>query len=113
MPLLQIPALPSMARVAQEGVRVRPTAADRPLRVGLLNMMPDRALEATERQFLRLLDAHDERCCAVRLFGIRGVPRGDANGGVGHPGADLRPHNANAFPASKQRSAAGQQPSRL
>ena len=77
MPLLQIPALPSMARVAQEGVRVRPSAAGRPLRVGLLNMMPDRALEATERQFLRLLDAHDDRCCAVRLFSIRGVPRGD------------------------------------
>lgn len=76
MPLLQIPALPSMARVAREGVRVRAAAAGRPLRVGLLNMMPDRALEATERQFLRLLDAHDGRCCAVRLFSIRGVPRG-------------------------------------
>lgn len=77
MPLLQLPALPSMARVAREGVRVRPAAAGgRALRVGLLNMMPDRALEATERQFLRLLDTHDERCCAVRLYGIRGVPRG-------------------------------------
>ena len=77
MPLLQLPDLPSMARVAREGVRVRPAARGlRPLRVGLLNMMPDRALEATERQFLRLLDAHDGRCCAVRLYGIRGVPRG-------------------------------------
>ena len=76
MPLLQLPDLPSMARVAQEGVRVLPAAAGRPLRVGLLNMMPDRALAATERQFLRLLDAHDDRCCAVRLLSIRGVPRG-------------------------------------
>ena len=77
MPLLQIPELPSMARVAREGVRVRTAAGGRrTLRVGLLNMMPDRALEATERQFLRLLDTHDDRCCAVRLFSIRGVPRG-------------------------------------
>ena len=47
------------------------------LDIGLLNMMPDRALAATERQFLQLMDSHEERCCAVHLFTIEGVPRGD------------------------------------
>ena len=31
------------------------TAAAAPLRVGLVNLMPDAALRATERQFLRLV----------------------------------------------------------
>jgi homoserine O-succinyltransferase len=48
--------------------------------IGLLNNMPDAALEATERQFRALLDAAAPRGVAVRLrlFALPGVPRGDA-----------------------------------
>ncbi len=79
MPLLRLQDLPSLDRISEQGTRVTeqvPAPASR-LDLGLLNMMPDRALAATERQFLKLLDSHDERCCAVHLFTIEGVPRGD------------------------------------
>lgn len=79
MPLLRLQDLPSLDRIAEQGARVveqTPEHATR-LNVGLLNMMPDRALAATERQFLGLLDSHGERYCAVHLFTIEGVPRGD------------------------------------
>jgi homoserine O-succinyltransferase len=60
MPLVAHNALPSFAKLEQEGLRVlSPQAAGqqdiRELHIGLLNMMPDAALEATERQFLRLI----------------------------------------------------------
>lgn len=59
MPLLAHIPLPAFARLAGEGVTVvAPTDWDGPvLRVGLVNTMADGALEATERQFLRLLAA--------------------------------------------------------
>ena len=79
MPLLRLQDLPSLDRVSGQGARVverTPENATR-LDIGLLNMMPDRALAATERQFLKLLDSHEERYCAVRLFTIKGIPRGD------------------------------------
>ena len=79
MPLLRLQDLPSLDRIAEQGTRVAEQAPEHATRlnVGLLNMMPDRALAATERQFLRLLDSHEERYCAVHLFTIEGVPRGD------------------------------------
>lgn len=57
MPLLAHTALPAFARLAREGVPVvAPGDWQGPvLRVGLVNTMADGALEATERQFLRLL----------------------------------------------------------
>lgn len=77
MPLLRLQDLPSLDRIAEQGARVAEQAPEHAARlnVGLLNMMPDRALAATERQFLRLLDSHGERYCAVHLFTIEGVPR--------------------------------------
>lgn len=79
MPLLRLQDLPSLDRIAEQGARVAEQAPEHSARldIGLLNMMPDRALAATERQFLRLLDSHGERYCAVHLFTIEGVPRGD------------------------------------
>lgn len=79
MPLLRLQDLPSLDRISEQGARVAEQAPEHSARldIGLLNMMPDRALAATERQFLRLLDSHDGRCCAVHLFTIEGVPRGD------------------------------------
>ena len=60
MPLVANTDLPSFARLQGEGSLVIPrdTALSqevRELHIGLLNMMPDKALEATERQFFRLV----------------------------------------------------------
>jgi homoserine O-succinyltransferase len=60
MPLVAHNALPTFKRLKQEGTRVlapnRASQQDiRELHVGLLNMMPDAALAATERQFFRLI----------------------------------------------------------
>jgi homoserine O-succinyltransferase len=60
MPLVAHNDLPTFAKLKQEGLQVlTPGLADqqdiRELHIGLLNMMPDAALAATERQFLRLI----------------------------------------------------------
>ena len=60
MPLVANSTLPSFERLQAEGTTI--ISADkalhqdiRELHIGLLNMMPDKALEATERQFFRLI----------------------------------------------------------
>src|SRR3972149_2020596 len=60
MPLVANTGLPSFARLREEGELVleRDQAIHqdiRELHIGLLNMMPDSALGATERQFFRLV----------------------------------------------------------
>ena len=60
MPLVANTKLPSFARLREEGETIlerdRAIHQDiRELHIGLLNMMPDSALEATERQFFRLV----------------------------------------------------------
>ena len=60
MPLVANTELPSFTRLSKDGETVisRDHAIHqdiRELHIGLLNMMPDKALEATERQFLRLV----------------------------------------------------------
>ena len=60
MPLVANTGLPSFDRLQQEGETViaREQAEHqdiRELHIGLLNMMPDKALAATERQFFRLV----------------------------------------------------------
>lgn len=60
MPLVANSKLPSFIRLTDEGKTVitKETALHqdiRELHIGLLNMMPDAALEATERQFFRLV----------------------------------------------------------
>ncbi|MFO7607942.1 MAG: homoserine O-succinyltransferase [Candidatus Krumholzibacteriia bacterium] len=81
MPLLAHIPLPAFARLAAEGVPVTPPAAwDGPvLRVGLINTMADGALEATERQFLRLLAAGAPGH-GIELYpcGLPEIPRGEA-----------------------------------
>jgi homoserine O-succinyltransferase/O-acetyltransferase len=54
-------------------------ATGRPLSIGLLNNMPDGALEATERQFVNLLNAASAGF-AIRLsfYYLPGVPRGQS-----------------------------------
>ena len=60
MPLVAHTELPTFKRLRAEGQNVlTPERANkqaiRELHVGLLNMMPDAAIEATERQFFRLV----------------------------------------------------------
>jgi len=60
MPIVAHNALPTFERLRQEGLTVlAPERAQnqyiRELHIGLLNMMPDAALGATERQFFRLI----------------------------------------------------------
>lgn len=81
MPLVAHTNLPTFARLREEGHDVlsvdRARHQDiRELHVGLLNMMPDAALEATERQFLRLLGSSNRIAqFFVHPFTVTGVTR--------------------------------------
>ena len=81
MPLVAHSDLPTFDRLRQEGLQVlSPDYAlhqdIRELHVGLLNMMPDAALEATERQFMRLVGTSNEIAqFHVHLFTIDGMER--------------------------------------
>lgn len=60
MPLVEHRDLPAFARLREQGHEVLPLERAqrqdiRELHIGFLNMMPDAALEATERQFIRLV----------------------------------------------------------
>ena len=82
MPLVAHTSLPTFERLRAEGQKVlTPEYARhqdiRELHIGLLNMMPDKALEATERQFFRLLGACNQIVqFYVHPFTIDGLPRG-------------------------------------
>jgi len=81
MPLVAHTELPTFERLRHAGQEVlsveRAAHQDiRELHVGLLNMMPDAALEATERQFLRLVGSCNRIAqFYVHPFTIAGVPR--------------------------------------
>ena len=79
------------ARPPEHGAstRTRPTAGARrhrgeaskarSIEVGLVNNMPDAALEATERQFVDILGAAaDARPVRLHLFSLPQLPRGEA-----------------------------------
>jgi len=62
MPLVAHIELPTFQRLREEGEEIlsleRASQQDiREMHIGLLNLMPDAALEATERQFFRLVGA--------------------------------------------------------
>lgn len=84
MPLVAHNALPTFDRLRRDGVTVLSTerAAQqeiRELHVGLLNMMPDAALEATERQFYRLVGASNPIAqFYMHPFTVPDLPRGEA-----------------------------------
>ncbi len=84
MPLVAHNDLPTFSRLREEGVTVLTDerAANqviRELHVGLLNMMPDAALEATERQFFRLVgESNPIAQFYVHPFTIPSLPRGPA-----------------------------------
>ncbi len=83
MPLIAHNKLPSFERLAQEGLKVlSPDVAVhqdiRELHIGLLNMMPDSALEATERQFFRLIgESTPVAQLFVHPFSLDVLPRGE------------------------------------
>jgi homoserine O-succinyltransferase len=82
VPLVANSELPSFARLRAEGEEVidRQRAARqdiRELHIGLLNMMPDAALQVTERQFMRLVGACNRIAqFHVHPFSIPGIARG-------------------------------------
>ncbi len=91
MPLVAHSRLPSFSRLRETGLEVldaeRAARQDvRELHIGLLNMMPDAALEATERQFMRLMGSSNRIAqFYVHPFTIEGVDReGSAREHVEH-----------------------------
>jgi homoserine O-succinyltransferase len=83
MPLVQHSDLPTFARLREHGHEVlsldRALHQDiRELHIGFLNMMPDAALQATERQFIRLVGGCNRIAqFFVYPFSLPGLPRGE------------------------------------
>jgi homoserine O-succinyltransferase len=84
MPLVAHTDLPTFTRLREEGEQIlavdRASHQDiREMHIGLLNIMPDAALEATERQFFRLVGACNQIAqFHVHPFTIDGLPRSEA-----------------------------------
>lgn len=83
MPLIAHSNLPSFERLRQEGETILSKnranqQAIRELHIGLLNLMPDAALEATERQFFRLI-GHSNQIAQFYLhpFTLPSIQRGE------------------------------------
>jgi len=83
MPLISHSGLPSFTRLSKSGLSVlSPDRAKhqdiRELHVGLLNMMPDAALEATERQFFRLVGQSSQIAqFYIHPFTLNEIERGE------------------------------------
>ena len=81
MPLVAHTPLPSFDRLRRGGQEVltlsRALKQDiRELHIGLLNMMPDSALEITERQFMRLVGNSNQIAqFYVHVFSVPGLQR--------------------------------------
>jgi homoserine O-succinyltransferase len=83
MPLVAYKNIPSFTRLQKDGHLI--LSEDRALRqdyrglhIGFLNMMPDAALEITERQFFRLIGRSDRIVqFYMHPFTISGIERGD------------------------------------
>jgi homoserine O-succinyltransferase len=83
VPLVANSTLPAFSRLDAEGVTVVPLHDAvhqdiRELHIGLLNMMPDSALQATERQFFRLVgEANQIAQFYLHPFTLEQLPRGE------------------------------------
>lgn len=83
MPLVAHNQLPAFERLREEGQTIVPGEQAvqqdiRELHIGLLNMMPDAALRATERQFLRLIGQSNQIAqFYVHPFSLDGLKRSD------------------------------------
>lgn len=81
MPLVEHSSLPTFGELRREGQTVL-TLEDarrqdvRELHIGLLNMMPDAAFQATEQQFMRLVGGSNQIWqLYVHCFTVAGLPR--------------------------------------
>jgi len=98
MPIVAHTNLPTFQRLLEEGEDIlQPSRAShqhiRELHIGLLNIMPDAALEATERQFFRLVGACNQIAqFHVHPFTIDGLERG----------AEAQAHIANFYESFEQ-----------
>ena len=83
MPLVANSSLPTFERLRKEGETIlNPARAShqdiREIHIGLLNMMPDAALEATERQFFRLVSESNQIAqFHMHLFTLPQLQRGE------------------------------------
>lgn len=83
MPIVEHFDFPTFQRLRDEGQDVltlaTATSQDiRELHIGLLNMMPDAALQVTERQFFRLVGSSNQIVqFYVHPFTVPGIPRSD------------------------------------
>ena len=83
MPLVEHNHLPSFERLRQRGQDVLEldfalSQDIRELHIGLLNMMPDAALQVTEQQFMRLVGNSNQIAqFYVHPFSVTGLPRSD------------------------------------
>jgi len=82
MPVVAHPKLPSIDRLADQGMVLTSEEAldhayDNELHIGLLNLMPDAALEATERQFIRLLASDNQTLVHVYPTTVDAESRSD------------------------------------
>lgn len=82
MPIIAHSLLPAFDALRREGVAIVDPGARsqglRDVRIGLLNLMPDAALQATERQFMRLVSAYaDSANLFVIPFAVRADYRAD------------------------------------
>jgi homoserine O-succinyltransferase/O-acetyltransferase len=84
MPIVAHNDLPTLQRLRSDGTTIvlpaeRAANQDiRELHIGLLNMMPDAALEATERQFFRLVgESNPIAQFYVHPFTLDAIPRGE------------------------------------
>jgi homoserine O-succinyltransferase/O-acetyltransferase len=82
MPLVANSFLPAFSALKQEGETIIPDHLAvhqdiREMHIGLLNMMPDKALEATERQFFRLVGESNQIAqFYMHPFTLSGLERG-------------------------------------
>ncbi len=82
MPLVAHNSLPTFERLRRDGITVLSTGRAagqtiRELHIGLLNMMPDAAIEATERQFYRLVgESNPIAQFYMHPFTLPTLPRG-------------------------------------
>lgn len=84
MPIVAHSTLPTFGDLRARGEQILSlddalTQDIRELHVGLLNMMPDAALQVTERQFMRLIGSSNQIVqLYVHPFTVPGLPRGEA-----------------------------------
>ena len=83
MPLVAHNSLPTFEKLKQDGFEILKSDHAlhqdiRELHIGLLNMMPDAALRATERQFMRMITSCNQIAqFYIHPFSIDGIERGE------------------------------------